>query len=71
MSKLKEKLLAGTEFVVTCELVPGRGHAGKAVEQIIEFGRKLMASTVAIHAVSITDNPGGNPALSPTCLAGN
>jgi len=68
MSKLKEKLLAGTEFVVTCELVPGRGHAGKAVEQIIEFGQKLVASTVAIHAVSITDNPGGNPALSPDVL---
>jgi len=68
MSKLKEKLLAGTEFIVTCELVPGRGHAGKAVEQIIEFGQKLMASTAAIHAVSITDNPGGNPALSPDVL---
>lgn len=69
MSSLKEKLSTGAEFIVTCELVPGRGHAGKAIDQIIEFGRKAAESTESIHAVSITDNPGGNPALSPDALA--
>lgn len=68
MSKLKELLLADTEFTVTCELVPGRGHEGKAIDQIIDFGRKVASSDVPIHAVSITDNPGGNPALSPDVL---
>jgi len=68
MSKLKELLLDGSEFVVTCELVPGRGHAGKAIDQIIEFGKQVASSDVPIHAVSITDNPGGNPALSPDVI---
>jgi len=68
MSRLKELLLAGSEFIVTCELVPGRGHQGKAIDRIIEFGRKVASTDVPIHAVSITDNPGGNPALSPDVL---
>jgi len=68
MSNLRERIREGNQFVVTCELVPGRGHAGKGVEQILEFGRKVASSDVPIHAVSITDNPGGNPALSPDVL---
>jgi len=61
MSRLKELLLAGSEFIVTCELVPGRGHQGKAIDQIIEFGRKVVSADVPIHDESNTDNPGGNP----------
>ena len=68
MGNLRERLLQGQEFIVTCELVPGRGFTGRAIEQIIEFGQKLAASDLPIHAVSITDNPGGNPALSPDAL---
>ena len=51
-------------FVVTLELVPGRESSGCSVEQV----RRIAAETFddgRVLAVSITDNPGGNPALSP------
>ena len=51
-------------FIITLELVPGRESFGQSVETVkgiaadsFEDGR--------ISAVSITDNPGGNPSLSP------
>jgi methylenetetrahydrofolate reductase (NADPH) len=68
MNKFKEKLLDGKEFVVTCEFVPGRGSTGRSIEESIEFGKKAVASNLPVHAISITDNPGGNPAISPDVL---
>ncbi|MCL2528977.1 MAG: methylenetetrahydrofolate reductase C-terminal domain-containing protein [Coriobacteriia bacterium] len=60
-NKLKEVLDSG-EFAVTVEMIPGRGaredaqiHEHEAMEQIYATGR--------VHAISITDNPGGNPAI--------
>ena len=58
----------GKEFIITCEFVPGRGCAGRGIEEMIEFGKKVVSSNLSIHAVSITDNPGGNPAISPDVL---
>ena len=69
MGSFKEKVLSKKEFVVTCEFVPGRGYKGESVEGVIEFGKKVASSDLPIHAVSITDNPGGNPAVSPDVLA--
>jgi len=61
-------LLAEGTFVVTCEMIPGRGaneaHQGKE----LEIARELAASG-RIHAMSITDNPSGNPALLADCFA--
>jgi len=54
-------------FVVTLELVPGRDSSGRSVEQV----RRIAAEAFddgRISAVSITDNPGGNPALSPDAI---
>ncbi len=48
--------------MVTCELVPGRGFHGKEIESIYRFSEAARDSG-AIHAVSLTDNPGGNPAI--------
>lgn len=63
MTRFSEALAAKKDFVITCELIPGRGHAGKSLESILKFveGAK---SFPAIKAVSLTDNAGGNPALS-------
>jgi len=68
MNKFKEKVIEGKEFIITCEFVPGRGSKGGSIEAVIEFGEKIVSSNLPIHAVSITDNPGGNPAISPDIL---
>jgi len=69
MSRFKDRMLEGKEFIITCEFVPGRGYKGRGVEEVIGFGKKAVSSDLPIHAVSITDNPGGNPAITPDVLA--
>lgn len=65
---LREALQKG-EFTVTCEFVPGRGKEGPGVEAAIEFAKAMAGSATKIHAVSLTDNPGGNSAMLPDALA--
>ena len=60
-NKFKDALEKG-EFVVTCEIIPGRGAHEDAQEKEFEEAKKIYA-TGRVHAMSITDNPGGNPAL--------
>ncbi len=55
------------KFVVTLELVPGREISGGAIDSIKQISRDAY-SDGRITAVSITDNPGGNPALSPDAI---
>ena len=50
------------EFVVTCEIIPGRGAREDAQEKEFAEARRIY-ETGRVHAMSITDNPGGNPAL--------
>jgi len=66
---LKEALADGS-FVITCEFVPGRGYDGPAVAAAAQFTKGIAAAGVTVHAVSLTDNPGGGPAISPDVLAG-
>ncbi len=54
-------------FVVTLELVPGREATGRAVDAVMGIARDAFADG-RVSAVSITDNPGGNPSLSPDVL---
>jgi methylenetetrahydrofolate reductase (NADPH) len=54
-------------FHVSYELVPGRASSGKALNDILTFAREA-ARDGRIAALSITDNAGGNPALSPKSL---
>jgi methylenetetrahydrofolate reductase (NADPH) len=63
----RESLAAGNEFVVTCELVPGRGYKGVGIDRVLQFAEQARDSPF-IKGVSITDNAGGNPALSPDVL---
>lgn len=64
---LKEALAAG-EFAITCEFVPGRGKDGPAVDAALQFAREVKATGLGVHAVSLTDNPSGSPAILPDVL---
>lgn len=55
------------KFVTTLELVPGREIHGSAIDTIKGISKDAYEDG-RITAVSITDNPGGNPALSPDWL---
>jgi len=63
----RESITNSREFTVTYELVPGRGSGGKRLENILQLA-DLAKNDGRIKAFSITDNPGGHPALSPTSL---
>jgi len=67
MGRFREILVSGDEFVITCELVPGRGFSGKGIDSVLKFAEEAKGSDL-IHALSLTDNAGGNPALSPDAL---
>src|SRR4030065_1133336 len=66
-NRFKEALLKKKEFIYTLELVPGRGSRGKTQDEIIRVAEKAAKSRL-IHALTITDNPGGHPALSPDVI---
>ncbi len=55
------------KFVFTFELVPARASKGKAIDDIIRFAQEAAAAK-RICALSITDNAGGHPALTPQAL---
>jgi methylenetetrahydrofolate reductase (NADPH) len=63
----KDELLNPKNFVVTLELVPGRESKGRNIDTLKGIARDAFADG-RISAVSITDNPGGNPSLSPDVL---
>jgi methylenetetrahydrofolate reductase (NADPH) len=55
------------EFTITFELVPGQGSGGRRVDRLLDFARQAQADG-RIKALSITDNPGGHPALAPHAI---
>jgi methylenetetrahydrofolate reductase (NADPH) len=66
-NRLREALESG-EFAVTLEMIPGRGACEKA--QVREFDEaERIYATGRVHAISITDNPGGNPAILADTIA--
>jgi methylenetetrahydrofolate reductase (NADPH) len=60
---VKEAILDPDTFCITWEQVAGRGAFELQQEEIIENARTA-ARRGRVHAVSVTDNPGGNPAIS-------
>jgi len=54
-------------FVITFELVPARASKGMAIDEILRFAGEAAAGGL-ISALSITDNAGGHPALTPRAL---
>ncbi len=67
VNSFKEAILDPGTFCVTWEQVAGRGAFEMQQEEIIDNARKA-ARRGKIHAVSVTDNPGGNPAISTEIL---
>ncbi len=67
LSMFKTSLTDRDEFTVTYELVPGQGSGGKQVDRLLDFARQAQADG-RIKALSVTDNPGGNPALAPVAI---
>jgi len=63
----RESLFKTDEFTLTFELVPGRGSGGKQLEGTLRFAEEAKKDG-RLKALSITDNPGGHPALAPTSL---
>ena len=64
----KEALLNPGVFCVTWEQSPGRGSVEIPQEEVIENARKAVGKG-KIHAIGITDNPRGIPALSTEMLS--
>jgi len=67
MNSLKEILVSPDIFGVTWEQIPGRGAFEMQQEEVIENAQRA-ARKGKIHAISVTDNPGGNPAISTEIL---
>ncbi len=65
--KYRDALRDPQTFAVTWELVPGRGAFEKAQESVVAMA-ELAAKGGKVHALTITDNPGGSPALSAEML---
>ncbi|HHX51054.1 MAG TPA: methylenetetrahydrofolate reductase, partial [Clostridia bacterium] len=61
-NRFKESLLDKDSFSVTWELVPGRG-AREIPQEAAVAAAEQAAQGKRIHALTITDNPGGNPAM--------
>lgn len=63
----KEAILSPETFCVTWEQIPGRGAFEAQQYETIENAEKA-AKGGRVHAISVTDNPGGNPAISTEML---
>ncbi len=67
LTVFQSEILDPKKFIVTLELVPGRYSTGKSVDTVKGIAQDSFADG-RISAVSVTDNPGGNPSLSPDVL---
>jgi len=56
------------EFVVTLEAVPAASPGGRGVDSLLQDAQDLAADG-RVHAMSLTDNPGGGHAIMPDELA--
>jgi len=63
----KEAVLGRNEFIITVEMAIGRGSHSKRIDSILQFAAEA-AKSRKIHAMSLTDNTGGNPELTPAVL---
>ena len=66
-SRLRQSLNDSNEFTLTFELVPGRGGRTKEINRIVNLAKEIAADG-RFQALSITENAGGHPALSPETL---
>jgi len=64
---LKADMEDPDRFVITLELVPGEQSRGRSVDMLMRLADKALTDG-RVSAVTITDNPGGHPSLSPDVL---
>lgn len=64
----KNILSDSDKFVVTWELVPGRGAKESAQEKTFALARQA-SEAGKVDALTLTDNPGGTPAMSADFMA--
>jgi len=62
-NRFKEALLNPSVFPVTWELVPGRGAREDAQDKALALAGQAVSNS-QIFALTLTDNPGGTPAMS-------
>lgn len=67
LNAFTQSLVNPEEFTVTYELVPGQGSGGSRVDRLLAFAERARADG-RIKALSITDNPGGHPAMAPVAI---
>ena len=67
VNRLKEAILNRSVFAVTWEQTPGRGAFEAVQKEVLENARRA-ALGGRVNAISITDNPGGNPAISAAAI---
>jgi len=60
----RHDILDPGKFVITLELVPARESKGLKIDTVLQIASSAYEDG-RISAVSVTDNPGGNPSLSP------
>lgn len=66
---LKEAIINPNVFAITWEQIPGRGALETSQEEAMENARRAVSKGKGkLHGVSVTDNPGGNPAISTEML---
>lgn len=63
----RKDILDSNDFVITMELVPGEQSRGRSVDTVMAIASDALEDG-RVSAVTITDNPGGHPALSPDVL---
>ena len=63
----QDDLINSDKFVITMELVPKAESSGRSIDAVLELAEGARADG-RLSAVTITDNPGGNPSLSPDVL---
>ena len=66
-NRLRAALLDPERFAITWEQVPGRGAFEISQEEIID-GTLIAAQGGIVDAISVTDNPGGNPSINTEIL---
>jgi methylenetetrahydrofolate reductase (NADPH) len=66
-NKLKRSILDSQSFCITWEQIPGPG-AFEARQELVLENARLAAAGGKICAISIVDNPGGNPAIATEIL---
>lgn len=63
-NKFRYQLEHTSDFIISFELIPGYSGRGRSLQKVLDFA-KSAAEDGILDTLTLTDNPGGNPSLSP------